>query len=142
MKKIVFIAAILVSCLSFKNANAQIRFNVGVNIGSQPDWGPTGYDHADFYYLPDIGVYYNVPAHTFTYFSVHDGGRWITEPNLPRTYGNFDLYHAYKVVVNNDARPWMHDRNYKVKYASYRGRHDQVIIRDSHDAKYRNHWHK
>jgi hypothetical protein len=140
MKKIVIVAAVLISCLSFKNANAQIRFSLGVNISNQPEWGPVGYDHADFYYLPDIGVYYNVPAHTFTYFNQR--GVWVTRPNLPMRYRNYDLYHAYKVVINNNPRPWEHDNDFKVRYAGYRGRHDQVIIRDSHDAKYRNHWHR
>ena len=57
MKKLVFTAAILISCLSFKLADAQVHLSVGVNIGAQPEWGPVGYDRADYYYMPDIGVY-------------------------------------------------------------------------------------
>ena len=63
MKKLVLSAAILVSCLSFKLVNAQVHLSVGVNIGAQPEWGPVGYDHADYYYMPDICVYYDVPVH-------------------------------------------------------------------------------
>lgn len=136
MKKLVFTAAILFSCLSFKFADAQIHVNLGLNIKSQPAWGPVGYDHADFYYLPDIGVYYNLASHRFIYF---DRGQWTYTTNLPPRYGNFDLYHSYKVVIN-EPKPWLHDRVYKVKYAGFRGRHDQIVIRDSRDAKYRNHW--
>jgi hypothetical protein len=137
MKKLIFTAAILLSCFSFKVADAQVRINLGLNIGSQPEWGPVGYDHAEYYYLPDIGVYYNVARHRYIYFY---NGTWVHTDALPARYANFDLYHSYKVVLN-EQRPWLNDRAYRAKYAGFRGRHDQVVIRDSHDQKYRNHWH-
>jgi hypothetical protein len=46
---------------------AQVRVNI--NIGSQPVWGPVGYDHVDYYYLPDIETYYYVPTRQFVYFN-------------------------------------------------------------------------
>lgn len=137
MKKIVFCAVMLIGCISFKPAQAQIHLSVGVNIGAQPDWGPVGYDHADYYYMPDIDVYYDVPAHQYVYLN---NNVWVRSGTLPYRYHNFDLYHGYKVVVNQP-RPWMHDEDFRTKYAGYRGRHDQGIIRDSHEDKYRNHWH-
>jgi len=30
-----------------KNTDAQVHVSVNVNIGSQPQWGPVGYDHVD-----------------------------------------------------------------------------------------------
>ena len=51
MKKILFAAAIIFSCLSVKQVSAQVHFSLGVNIASQPEWGPVGYDHADYYYM-------------------------------------------------------------------------------------------
>ena len=137
MKKIIFSAAILISCLSLKSVQAQIHLSVGVNIGVQPEWGPVGYDHADYYYMPDIGVYYDVPAHQYVYLN---NNVWVRSGALPDRYRNFDLYHGYKVVVNQP-RPWVHDADYRARYAAYRGRRDQGIIRDSHDDRYRNHWH-
>lgn len=137
MKKLIFAAAFLFCCMSVKIADAQIHLSLGLNISNQPEWGPVGYDHADFYYMPDIGVYYNVANHRYIYF---DQGRWIHSPVLPARYNNFDLYHSYKVVIN-EQRPWLHDQQYRVRYAQYRGRHDQVVIRDSRDVKYHNHWH-
>ena len=137
MKKLIFTAAILISCLSFKIANAQVHLSVGVNIGAQPEWGPVGYDHADYYYMPDIGVYYDVPAHEYVYLS--DGG-WVRRTYLPVRYRSYDVYHGYKVVVNRP-QPWRYDATYRTRYAGYRGRRDQVIIRDSRDERYRNHWH-
>jgi hypothetical protein len=137
MKKITFVAAIIASCLFFSSANAQVRVSFGINIGSQPDWGPVGYDHADYYYMPDIGVYYDVPAHQYVYLS---NNVWVRRAYLPARYRDYDLYHGYKVVINQP-RPWVHDADYRTRYVGYRGRRDQVIIRDSHEDKYRNHWH-
>jgi hypothetical protein len=137
MKKIFFTAAILIACLSFKSAHAQLRVSLGLNINNQPEWGPTGYDHADYYYMPDIGVYYDVPAHQYIYQS---NNVWVRHSSLPAQYRDYDLYHGYKVVVNQP-RPWRHDADIRVKYANYRGRRDQEVIRDNHDERYRNHWH-
>ncbi len=136
MKKIIFTAAVLIACISFKSANAQLHISLGVNINAQPEWGPTGYDHADYYYMPDIGVYYDVPAHQYVYLS---GNVWVRRSSLPYQYHDYDLYHGYKVVVNQP-RPWRHDGDFRNRYAVYRGRHDQEVIRDSHDDRYREHW--
>ena len=111
---------------------AQLSVSLGFNVDRQPVWGPTGYDHAEYYYLPDIGVYYNVPQHVFYY---NEGGRWISRSSLPPRYRGYDLYNSYKVVVN-EPTPYRNDKMYREKYASYKGRHDQGSIRDSHDSKY------
>ena len=124
----VVIAAVLLSC----TVQAQLSISLGFNIASQPIWGPTGYDHAEYYYLPDIEVYYNVPQHVYYY---NEGGRWRSGASLPSRYRGFDLYHSYKVVVNEPA-PYRNHKIYKEKYASYKGRHDQQPIRDSRDSKY------
>lgn len=137
MNKIILTAAIFISCLFLNSAKAQIHVSLGINIGAQPEWGPVGYDHADYYYMPDIGVYYDVPAHQYVYFN---NNAWVRGPYLPARYQNYDVYHSYKVVINQP-RPWVHDADYRVRYAAYRGRHDQAVIRDSRDDKYRNHWH-
>jgi hypothetical protein len=135
MKKLFFTAAILLGCLSFNAANAQLRVSLGLNIGAQPEWGPVGYDHAEYYYMPDIDAYYDVPHHQYVYY---DNNAWVHGAVLPSRY-HFDRYHTYKVVVNQ-RNPWEHQEQIRAQYASYRGRHDQQIIRDSHDEHYRNHW--
>ncbi len=136
MKKLFFATAIILGCLSFQAANAQVHFSV--NIGVQPEWGPVGYDHAEYYYMPDIDTYYDVPHHQYVYF---DNNHWVHAGALPPRYASFDRYHGYKVVINDD-KPWRHADVYRGRYANYRGRHDQVVIRDSHDDHYRNHWHE
>ncbi len=136
MKKIILTAAILIGCLSFKAADAQLRINLGFNIGAQPEWGPVGYTHAEYYYMPDIDAYYDVPNHQYVY---NQNNVWVRSSALPPRYQNYDLYHGYKVVVNQP-NPWQHNAEIRAKYSGYKGRHDQPIIRESHDERYRNHW--
>lgn len=112
--------------------DAQIRLNLSFNFDRQPVWGPTGYDRVEYYYLPDIEVYYNVPLHRYYYFA---RGRWMSSSSLPSRYRGFDLYRSYKVVVNEPS-PYRNHNRYKEQYSSYRGRHDQQPIRDSRDSKY------
>ena len=128
MKKILLISAIFLSA-GFYKANAQVSVNI--NIGRQPVWGPVGYDYVDYYYLPDMDVYYDVPRGLFVYY---DFGRWNFAPALPARYGHYDLYHSYKVVINQ-RDPWLRNSYYHTHYASYRG-HYQPVIRDSHDNRY------
>jgi hypothetical protein len=123
-----FISAVFL----LSTVDAQVRVNLGFNVERQPVWGPTGYDHAEYYYLPDIEAYYYVPQHKYFYY---ERGRWIGRSSLPYRYRNFDLYHSYKVVVN-EPTPYRNHAMYRDKYASFRGRHDQEVIRDSRDSKY------
>lgn len=113
-------------------AKAQVQISVNFNVGSQPVWGPVGYDVVQYYYLPDIDSYYYVPQQRFYFY---DGGRWIYSSSLPSRYRNYDLYKSYKVVVN-EHEPWRNHKSYKKKYSSYKDRHDQKSIRDSRDSKY------
>ncbi|MDB5114518.1 MAG: hypothetical protein JWQ79_10 [Mucilaginibacter sp.] len=136
MKRIILVVAVLVGCLMFKSADAQLRISLGLNIGSQPDWGPTGYDHAEYYYMPDIDAYYDVPNHQYVY---SQNNVWVHAGALPPRYSNYDLYNGYKVVVN-DRNPWERAATYRAKYASFKGHRGQQAIRDSRDQKYRNHW--
>src|ERR1700748_2145409 len=124
MKKLFLAAAFIVCCLSAKVATAQVTFSLGVNIGNQPEWGPVGYDHADYYYMPDIDAYYDVNAHSYIYYN---NNVWVHSGVLPPRYAGYDMYHGYKVVINHPA-PWRNAGMYRAKYAQYRGRHDQNII--------------
>jgi hypothetical protein len=101
-------------------------------VDRQPVWGPTGYDHVEFYYLPDIDVYYNVPQQKYFY---NERGRWISRSYLPSRYRDFNLYNSYKVVIN-EPRPYRNNKTHREQYASFKGRHDQQPIRDSRDTKY------
>lgn len=125
---LVLIAAVLLS----STADAQLSINFSFNVDRQPIWGPAGYDHVEYYYLPDIEVYYYVPQRRF--FS-YEGGRWISRSSLPSRYRGYDLYNSYKVVVN-ERTPYRNHETYRDKYSSFKGRRDQQPIRDSRDSKY------
>lgn len=133
MKRTILIVALLLSGFIFQAASAQLRVGVNINIGAQPVWGPVGYDHAEYYYMPDIDVFYYVPKHQYIY---QDRGRWIFTTSLPSRYGRYDFYSGYKVVINDDPRPYQNAANYRTKYSSYKGNHGQEVIRNSHDPKY------
>ncbi|MFT4094488.1 MAG: hypothetical protein QM640_12690 [Niabella sp.] len=131
MKKLIIASLILVSLALGQNVHAQVR--VSINIGSQPAWGPTGYDYARYYYLPEANVYYDITRARFIYLS---GNRWIYATSLPPSYGRFDLYNTYKVVVNRNYAPYRDNRRDRVNYARYKNVHDQGVIRDSRETKY------
>src|SRR6266702_5833996 len=110
-----------------KNTDAQVHVSVNVNIGSQPQWGPVGYDHVDYYYMPDIDVYYYVPRQQFIYMNA---GRWIFASSLPERCRSYDMYRGYKVVIN-EPTPYRHCEVYRERYGRYRGNYgQQVVIRD------------
>lgn len=132
MKKVILLIAVVFMSITAKTAAAQLSLGVNINIGSQPVWGPVGYDRVDNYYLPDIDVYYNVPKRQYVYF---DRGQWIFAGALPSRYSNYDLYKGYKVVINED-RPYRNAAVYRVKYAGNKNNHSQQVIRNSHDEKY------
>ncbi len=105
---------------------------LNINISSQPIWGPVGYDAVQYYYIPEIETYYNVLQQKFIY---SENGKWITSSNLDYRFKNYNLYNAYKVVINKD-RPYLNNNEYREKYASYKNHHGQLTIRDSRDSKY------
>lgn len=136
MKKTILILTILFSGFAFQTATAQLRVNV--NIGVQPMWGPVGYDRAEYYYMPDIDVYYNVQRRQYIYLN---RGQWAFSTSVPYRYRNYDFYTGYKVVINED-RPYRNARMHRAKYASYKGQRNQENIRNSNDSRYfenRNH---
>ena len=132
MKKIIIAALIGVASISsVKYASAQVSVNI--NIGSQPLWGPTGYDHVDYYYLPEMDAYYYVPTGQYIYLV---NNNWVWRKSLPDRYRNIDLYRTYKVVVNGD-KPYLRHSTYVNKYKNYRSAYNQqTLIRDSKDKKY------
>jgi len=131
MKKFFLIFLVATGSIISKPATAQV--SVSINIGSQPTWGPVGYDYVEYYYLPDIETYYYVPRRQFVYLN---NGNWVFATSLPSRYRSYNLYSGYKVVIN-EPRPYLHYTTHKVKYAKYKGNNGrQVIIRNSNEPKY------
>lgn len=132
MKKIFLITCLLLSGIVSQKATAQLKIGLNFNLGIQPQWGPEGYNHVSYYYLPDIDVFYNVASQQYIY---QEGRRWIFARSLPNRYDNYDIYNGYKVVVNART-PYRRANTYRVKYARFKDNHNQHIIRDSHDSRY------
>ena len=132
MKKLILTFALILTCSAY-TMQAQ-RVSVNINIGSQPAWGPVGYDYVDYYYMPDIDCYYSVNQGLFFYMNA---GRWVGVRYLPYAYKNYDFYTMYKVVlVGHD--PWMCNNRHRREYARYRGYRTQPVIRYSRDVRYPN----
>lgn len=131
MKRVTVLTVLLIGLLISNQSTAQL--NVNVNVGSQPVWGPVGYDYVDYYYMPEMDVYYSVPKKQYVY---PEGNNWVFASKLPARYNSYNVYNTYKAVVN-EPTPYLRNNVYKVKYAKFKGQ-KQVVIRDSHDNRYKN----
>ena len=112
---------IIFGMVLFLAGTLQAQVSVNINLGTPPLWGPVGYTEAQYYYLPDVEAYYDVPSARFIYL---DGGAWVHRTYLPRQYRGYDLYNGYKVVMTDyrGKTPYVHFHEYKAKYAKgYRG---------------------
>ena len=94
----------------------QAQISVHFNIGTPPSWGPSGYSDARYYYLPDVQAYYDVPSSMFIYY---EGGSWVRRSYLPNQYRNYDLFHGYKVVLNDyhGNTPYTNFNTHRLMYA-------------------------
>lgn len=132
MKKLLLMLALAVGTMTATTEKSQAQVSFSCNIGNQPMWGPTGYDYADYYYMPDIDAYYSINSNQFI---CQQNGQWGYYNSLPQQYGNYDLYNGYKVVING-RNPWMRHSYYRDRYYSYRGRRNQPFIRNSREYRY------
>lgn len=115
LKFLVIVISLFVTCASHTQAA------ITSNIGSPPQWGPTGYSNFRYYYLPDVECYYDIQSAKFIY---HNGFSWVHKSDLPFKYRNYDLYSGYKVVMTGyqGNRPYSKFYKYTVKYAKgYQG---------------------
>lgn len=112
MKKLFIIAAITgIVALTSGQSNAQVSLNV--NIGTQPAWVPAGYQNVNYYYLPEVNAYYDVPQRQFVYLNRNS---WIRSRSLPARYEGYNLYRGRKVVVYGN-QPYRSYYTHRVKYA-------------------------
>ena len=112
-------------------ALAQDRSKTAISL--QPLWGPTGYNVAAYYYLPDIEAYYDIPEKKFIF---NENGEWINSSNLPEKYKSYDLYKGYKVVLNRP-HPYFNYNAHKERYGRFKGQFGrQLSIKDSTNPKY------
>ena len=81
-------------------ADAQLR--VGVNLGLQAQpvavaANPAFGNGDQYYYLPDLGVYYDVTDQCYVYFN---GSEWVFSAYLPGQYADLDWRSARRFEID------------------------------------------
>lgn len=132
MRRLLLATLISLGGLVATTEQTQAQVNVNINIGQQPLWGPVGHDYAQFYYIPQMNVYYDVINALF-YFQ--QGRRWINARVLPPRFGHFDLYNMHKIVMNQH-NPFRHNHRHIQQYRNYHNMQRQIAIRDARDNRY------
>ena len=113
MKKIQLVFGMLL----FISLSSQAQVSVNVNLGTPPVWAPAPAERVEtqYYYLPDIDAYYDVPSERFIYIK---NGAWIRSTALPYQYRNYNL-RGGNVVYLTDYRgnaPYSFHKNHIMKY--------------------------
>lgn len=112
---------IIVGLMLFFAVAVEAQISVHINLGSPPEWGPSGYSDVRYYYLPDVEAYYDISNSMFIY---NNGVTWVHRSYLPSRYRDYDLYSGYKVVMSDyrGNTPYTNFREYRTKYhKGYRG---------------------
>ncbi len=112
MKKIKLVIGLFVLFITFQN---QAQAVVNINYGPPPIWAPKAPAAVQYYYLPDIGTYYDVPHKSYVY---QNRGVWVRTKALPARYRVYDLYHSRPVYLTNyrGNTPYVYYKQHKVKY--------------------------
>lgn len=131
MKKLILPTVLLAAMLMSSYTEAQVRLNVNLNIG-RPAWGLPGEYEGDYYYLPEIDTYYDIPHRQFIYLS---DGRWMFAASLPGMYSDYDLYDGYKVAIN-ESRPWYRGDYYRDRYRDYYMTYRRPVVVDNRYPAY------
>lgn len=136
MKKLIIMVGLgwMIGLLNVHTADAQhVTTVIHINVDRQPAWGPVGYDYVEYYYIPELNIYFDVENELF-YF--RHGRRWIESPYLPARYARYDFYSLYKVVLNDILDPWRYNRHHRRRYARYRYNYAQIPIFYVDDYRY------
>jgi|GEM_PF-2246616 len=108
IKKLSLIALLL--CLS---APAMAQVNINVNLGTPVYRQPIYNEVADYYYLPDYGVYYNVNRQVYVY---PEQGQWVYARRLPARYGYHHDWRRTHFVRMHERAPFLRNDYYGNKY--------------------------
>ncbi len=111
MKKI----QLAICALFFMSIASKAQVSVNVNFGPPPVWAPAERVETQYYYLPDIDTYYDVPSARFIYIK---NGSWFRSASLPYRYRNYNL-RGGNVVYLTDYRgdsPYSYHKSHKIKY--------------------------
>jgi len=95
--------------------SSKAQVSVNVNLGTPPVWARAAPPEVHYYYLPDIEVYYDVPARRYIYLR---NGRWQRSAALPSYYRGYDLYKGRTVYLTDyrGNRPYAYYKTHQIKY--------------------------
>ena len=118
--------------------STQAQVSINVNFGTPPVWAPAEPVATQYYYLPDIDAYYDVPAQHFIYVKK---GVWVRTERLPARYSTYNLSSGRVVYLTDykGSKPYSCHKNHKLKYKGkkYYSNHE-----DSNNEKHDNGKHK
>jgi len=105
------------------NIQAQVAVTVNKTYGA-PVWAKAAPAKVQYYYLPDIETYYDVPAKRYIY---QRDGRWVRTTVLPTRYKGYDLYHGQTVYLTDyrGNAPYKYYKAHKIKYVGKKWKHDK-----------------
>lgn len=126
------IVQLLLMSLLFASTSIQAQVSINVNFGTPPEWAPRERVEVQYYYLPDIDCYYDVPSASFIYIK---NGRWIRATNLPYRYRNYNL-RGGNVIFLTDYRgsaPYNFHNQHRQKYV-----HKTVVYKPKKTKNHQN----
>ena len=108
----------LLATLLMVAVNNQAQVSVNINIGTPPVWAPSAPVSVEYYYLPDIQVYYDVPAQHYIYLR---NGSWFRSFSLPARYRSYNLSQGNTVYLSDyiGNKPYEFYKGHKVKYKGH-----------------------
>ena len=120
--------------------STQAQITVNLDIAKPPVWAPAKAVATQYYYLPDVDMYYDVPAERFIYVK---NGKWVRAERLPVAYRGYDLKKG-QVIYLTDYRgnsPYLFHKNHKVKYKGKKYKSaKKVYVSGKHDnGKHKGH---
>ena len=121
MKKLILIIVVVILSLFAGVLFGQV--SVGLNIGV---------NSPRYYFLSDIGVYWDIGASVYIYPS---GNRWIRGRSLPAYYGHYDFEHGHRVSIDGyrGNRPYNYYNQHRTQFP--KGHFDNNPGKDSWSYK-------
>ncbi len=107
---------LLVIALSFASvATAQISTHKVVKVQA-PIWAQSNGVAANYYYLPEIDSYYDVPAQQFIY--LNNSNVWIKSKRVPAAHKAYNLKNGKIIYLTEykGRKPYLHHKSHKAKY--------------------------
>lgn len=111
---------LLIGLMLGLGAPAFAQVNINVNVGTPVYRQPIYTEVADYYYLPDLGVYYNVPRQVYVF---QDRGQWIYARRLPARFGHHHDWRRTHFVRMHERAPFLRNDYYYRKYSRGAAKH-------------------